>query len=207
MKALSGTFNQEKALVRAFSVIVKPMEHYKALSYNLYTLALLEADFSNSTTCWRFKWSWFILDTVCIRSHQPILQRWYNCVVLETNWVSNNRNLAVDWLGCFQNKLSFHYISAFHQAHVTLSSKHLHHVKNTMVTFLRLVSPNLEKKEERSCSVQYPIFYVGHLAQIRIADASPESHICRRGQNQPEAKINFSVQSEAVLRSVFCSLI
>ena len=35
MKALVGTFNQEKALVRAFSVIVQPvvepMEHYPAL--------------------------------------------------------------------------------------------------------------------------------------------------------------------------------
>ena len=36
MKALVGTFNQEKALVGAFSVIVQPvvelMEHYTALS-------------------------------------------------------------------------------------------------------------------------------------------------------------------------------
>ena len=31
MKALVGAFNQEKALVGAFSVIVKPMEHYTAL--------------------------------------------------------------------------------------------------------------------------------------------------------------------------------
>ena len=28
MKALVGTFNQEKALVGAFAMIVKPMEHY-----------------------------------------------------------------------------------------------------------------------------------------------------------------------------------
>ena len=31
MKALLGAFNQEKALEGAFSVIVKPMEHYTAL--------------------------------------------------------------------------------------------------------------------------------------------------------------------------------
>ena len=31
MKALVGAFNQEKALVGAFSVIVKPMDHYTAL--------------------------------------------------------------------------------------------------------------------------------------------------------------------------------
>ena len=31
MKVLVGAFNQEKALVGAFSVIVKPMEHYTAL--------------------------------------------------------------------------------------------------------------------------------------------------------------------------------
>ena len=31
MKALVGALNQEKALVGAFSVIVKPMEHYTAL--------------------------------------------------------------------------------------------------------------------------------------------------------------------------------
>ena len=30
--------------------------------------------------------------------------------------------------------------------------------------------------------------HVGHLAQIRIANASPEPHIYRRGRNQPEAK-------------------
>ena len=32
MKVLVGAFNQEKALVGAFSVIVKPMEHYTALT-------------------------------------------------------------------------------------------------------------------------------------------------------------------------------
>ena len=32
MKALVGVFNQEKALEGAFSVIVKPMEHYTALA-------------------------------------------------------------------------------------------------------------------------------------------------------------------------------
>ena len=31
VKALVGAFNQEKALVGAFSLIVKPMEHYTAL--------------------------------------------------------------------------------------------------------------------------------------------------------------------------------
>ena len=31
VKAIVGAFNQEKALVGAFSVIVKPMEHYTAL--------------------------------------------------------------------------------------------------------------------------------------------------------------------------------
>ena len=31
MKALVGAFNQEKVLVGAFSVIVKPMDHYTAL--------------------------------------------------------------------------------------------------------------------------------------------------------------------------------
>ena len=31
VKALVGAFNQEKALVGAFSVIVKPIEHYTAL--------------------------------------------------------------------------------------------------------------------------------------------------------------------------------
>ena len=32
VKALIGTFNQERALVGVFSVIVKPMEHYTALT-------------------------------------------------------------------------------------------------------------------------------------------------------------------------------
>ena len=40
MKALVGAFNQEKALVGAFSVIVQPvvepMEHYTALLRTLY---------------------------------------------------------------------------------------------------------------------------------------------------------------------------
>ena len=40
MKALVGAFNQEKALVGAFSVIVQPvlepMEHYTALDRTLY---------------------------------------------------------------------------------------------------------------------------------------------------------------------------
>ena len=31
MKALVGAFNQEKALVGAFSMIVKPMDHFTAL--------------------------------------------------------------------------------------------------------------------------------------------------------------------------------
>ena len=35
MKALVGTFNQEKVLVGTFSVIVKPMEHYTALVLDL----------------------------------------------------------------------------------------------------------------------------------------------------------------------------
>ena len=39
MKALVGAFNQEKALVGAFSVIIQPvmepMEHYTALVYDL----------------------------------------------------------------------------------------------------------------------------------------------------------------------------
>ena len=39
MKALIGAFNQEKALVGAFSVIVQPvvepMEHYTALNINI----------------------------------------------------------------------------------------------------------------------------------------------------------------------------
>ena len=43
--------------------------------------------------------------------------------------------------------------------------------------------------------------HVGHLAKIIIAtNASPEAHIYRRGRNQLEAKTNFYVQSEAVLR-------
>ena len=41
MKALVGAFNQEKALVGAFSAIVQPvvepMEHYTALSAALYS--------------------------------------------------------------------------------------------------------------------------------------------------------------------------
>ena len=38
--------------------------------------------------------------------------------------------------------------------------------------------------------------HVGHLAKIIIAtNASPEAHIYRRGQNQLEAKINFSLFS------------
>ena len=40
MKALVGAFNQEKALVGAFSVIVQPvvepMEHYTALIWNVH---------------------------------------------------------------------------------------------------------------------------------------------------------------------------
>ena len=42
MKALVGAFNQEKALVGAFSVIVQPvlepMEHYTALVNTLHTV-------------------------------------------------------------------------------------------------------------------------------------------------------------------------
>ena len=42
MKALVGAFNQEKALVGAFSVIVQPvvepMEHYTALTLGRYSL-------------------------------------------------------------------------------------------------------------------------------------------------------------------------
>ena len=37
MKALVGAFNQEKALVGAFSVIVELMEHYTALIVKLNT--------------------------------------------------------------------------------------------------------------------------------------------------------------------------
>ena len=44
MKALVGAFNQEKALVGAFSVIVQPvveqMEHYTALPMSLLSLSL-----------------------------------------------------------------------------------------------------------------------------------------------------------------------
>ena len=55
MKALVGAFNQEKALVGAFSVIVqpvvKPMEHYTALLHNNIFYkecgALLCLDFPN----------------------------------------------------------------------------------------------------------------------------------------------------------------
>ena len=47
MKALVGAFNQEKALVGAFSVIVQavvePMEHYTALLGTMYYLPLLSA--------------------------------------------------------------------------------------------------------------------------------------------------------------------
>ena len=50
MKALVGAFNQEKALVGAFSVIVlpvvEPMEHYTALVpthlYSTYTVVIVE---------------------------------------------------------------------------------------------------------------------------------------------------------------------
>ena len=37
MKAVVAAFNQKKALVGAFSVIVKPMEHYTALVLILET--------------------------------------------------------------------------------------------------------------------------------------------------------------------------
>ena len=47
VKALVGVFNQEKALVGAFSVIVQavvePMEHYTALLGTMYYLPLLSA--------------------------------------------------------------------------------------------------------------------------------------------------------------------
>ena len=44
MKALVGTFNQEKALVGAFSVIVQPvvepMDHFTALIYTVHITAM-----------------------------------------------------------------------------------------------------------------------------------------------------------------------
>ena len=48
MKALVGAFNQEKALVGAFSVIVQPvvepMEHYTALVWSLHHMSILDRD-------------------------------------------------------------------------------------------------------------------------------------------------------------------
>ena len=41
MKALVGAFNQEKALVWAFSVIVKPMDRFTALSQIVMVLVLV----------------------------------------------------------------------------------------------------------------------------------------------------------------------
>ena len=38
MKVLVGTFNQEKALVGAFSVIVKPMDRFTALIQTLQSM-------------------------------------------------------------------------------------------------------------------------------------------------------------------------
>ena len=53
MKALVGAFNQEKALVGAFSVIVQPvvepMEHYTALIYTLQPTEL------RVPTAWRYQ--------------------------------------------------------------------------------------------------------------------------------------------------------
>ena len=76
-----------------------------------------------------------------------------------------------------------------------------HYICIMCITMVILFTTCFPKHREEVMFGSIPYFsHVGHLAKIRIANASPEPHICSRGRSQPEAKIKFSVQSEAVLR-------